>query len=1043
MNSMTISRLLILSLAAASLYGCGSDGAVTGVAAGTFTLSVTRSGNGVVSSSPAGIACGADCSESYTAGTLVTLTAIPSAGNVFSGWAVAGCAGTAPCVVDMTRNRSVGAVFTPAVSALSEIIALTDPATGANADPTDQGRIVSFTRTSPTAITSNNKIFCGTPAAPTTCLAAGDEYIGMDFRAADGKVYLLTKQRTLLVLDPATGQATPALTTAGSKLDATATDKDGVVTALTLNANNYGMDFNPTSGGLRLVGDNGQNLRINVGTGAVSRDPNVTAGISAAAYTNNVNGAGAGNTRLYVFGAAGTLSRQDVSVCTPAPALCTAGALTAVGGLGLTPSVLGGFDIAGGPGTADDSPSTNRDAYAVTLAGGFTKLFRINVATGLATEVGRVGNGALNLRAMSFRQTIAKPNFGDAFAVRSRDNDNLPTTAPDLELISFNRTAPNTILTSSLLTDVGMGRSLAGIDFRPSDGVLFALLVDPVTGTGVTAVRTATVATINRITGVVSTAAPAGGTHNFDDSATEFGMDFDPFPRDHDANGTTTTIEMLRIVTDDNNIAGGESLLLNPAGTEAISASRLHRTSDDIAARVTAIAYTNGFSGTANTSEFIIDTEGDVLSVPGGGCGTAAGCIVNTGSLGLNADSVNGFKIDPLTNEALAALSVDGQTAVYNINLATGAATVRGTSLAASLIGSGNDPIRGFTLRPPSKALVFGLTNDNKLTSFEPFNPGAATTPVAITGLAAGDVLMGIDYLTSDCLPDTAGGPVGGNCPLYGVATNNSTNGLNDSGGIYRIDVVTGVATEIASNVRRDGSDTSTPAFNGFTPLSTAANAAYGLDFNPVTPRNESGLDIAGTSGQHARASISTGNTFADTNFFVPATGLGTPPNCRVSLLPTQTAGPTTTPASLVGIAFNQNLATASATSRFVIDRARSCLYQSDATVDGQLNIIGTLFSGTAASVPGIEPTVDAGFDIVGGNNGLPLAALSPAGQATQSRAYIISFGSLTGNNGLTLNSHTSEVLGAGNGLIQVPGTPATPLQIKGLAIRLIPPGNQ
>ena len=43
----------------------------------TPTLSVSRSGSGsgTVTSSPSGISCGSDCTQTYTAGTKVTLTA--------------------------------------------------------------------------------------------------------------------------------------------------------------------------------------------------------------------------------------------------------------------------------------------------------------------------------------------------------------------------------------------------------------------------------------------------------------------------------------------------------------------------------------------------------------------------------------------------------------------------------------------------------------------------------------------------------------------------------------------------------------------------------------------------------------------------------------------------------------------------------------------------------------------------------------------------------------------------------------------------------
>jgi hypothetical protein len=69
-------------------------------------------GTGTITSNPAGIDCGADCGESYTSGTPVTLTATPSAGSTFTGWSGGGCAGTGPCVVTMNVAHAVTATFT-------------------------------------------------------------------------------------------------------------------------------------------------------------------------------------------------------------------------------------------------------------------------------------------------------------------------------------------------------------------------------------------------------------------------------------------------------------------------------------------------------------------------------------------------------------------------------------------------------------------------------------------------------------------------------------------------------------------------------------------------------------------------------------------------------------------------------------------------------------------------------------------------------------------------------------------------------------------
>jgi hypothetical protein len=77
-----------------------------------LTLRVQRAGpgQGSVVSTPAGITCGADCTEAYAAGTTVTLTATPAAGSTFAGW-MGACSGTGPCTLTLTGNTVVGARF--------------------------------------------------------------------------------------------------------------------------------------------------------------------------------------------------------------------------------------------------------------------------------------------------------------------------------------------------------------------------------------------------------------------------------------------------------------------------------------------------------------------------------------------------------------------------------------------------------------------------------------------------------------------------------------------------------------------------------------------------------------------------------------------------------------------------------------------------------------------------------------------------------------------------------------------------------------------
>jgi hypothetical protein len=77
----------------------------------SFTLNVSKTGPGSVTSSPPGINCGGDCSESYAAGKVVTLTATPNNNNArFQGWGGA-CSGIGQCTVTMNAAQAVTATF--------------------------------------------------------------------------------------------------------------------------------------------------------------------------------------------------------------------------------------------------------------------------------------------------------------------------------------------------------------------------------------------------------------------------------------------------------------------------------------------------------------------------------------------------------------------------------------------------------------------------------------------------------------------------------------------------------------------------------------------------------------------------------------------------------------------------------------------------------------------------------------------------------------------------------------------------------------------
>jgi hypothetical protein len=213
------------------------------------------------------------------------------------------------------------------------------------------------------AVNDANMLMIFNPESPApisktiTGLATGENIMGIDFRPATGQLFALGSNSRLYTLNTATGAATSV----GS-----------APFSIVMNGTSFGFDFNPTVDRIRLISNNGQNLRLNPNDGiVVAADGTInpsTSKISGAAYTNNF--AGSTSTVLYdIDHTTGKLFKQDPP---------NNGTLVEVGNLGVTPTESNGFDIGG----------TSNKAWALMTVGGATRLYSINLTTGTATPSG-------------------------------------------------------------------------------------------------------------------------------------------------------------------------------------------------------------------------------------------------------------------------------------------------------------------------------------------------------------------------------------------------------------------------------------------------------------------------------------------------------------------------------------------------------------------------------------------------------------------------------------------------------------------------------
>lgn len=103
----------------------------------TLTVMKTGSGSGTVASNAGAIDCGVVCSDSYTNGSSLTLTATPAAGSQFTGW-LGPCSGTANCQFTINGATVAIATFAPTTLGPPRL----DPDGTAGSDPYTDGLLI-------------------------------------------------------------------------------------------------------------------------------------------------------------------------------------------------------------------------------------------------------------------------------------------------------------------------------------------------------------------------------------------------------------------------------------------------------------------------------------------------------------------------------------------------------------------------------------------------------------------------------------------------------------------------------------------------------------------------------------------------------------------------------------------------------------------------------------------------------------------------------------------------------------------------------------
>ncbi|MFM9962616.1 MAG: DUF4394 domain-containing protein [Planctomycetaceae bacterium] len=300
-----------------------------------------------------------------------------------------------------------------------------------------------------TGLVRFNTASVGTSTSVTLgALTAGETLVAIDFRPQTGQLYGLgvnavTDTATLYLIDPQTG----AVSVVGTASQIAFVDAGGATVDLPSAASGYGFDFNPTVDRVRVTTSTGLNFRINPSTGApvdgnlnsgtpagINTDGaingNSSTGVSATAYTNSFGQplTGGVTTQYTLDAASNSLFIQNP----PNSGSQTTPRGVTLNGAPLDFTNINGFDIPAAVRVTASHTVAIGSGIAVLEVDGVSKIYKIDLTSGAATEIGptTVALSGLTLGDVAKLDVVVNAGAADTVA----DTYMLSVNGTDLEI---------------------------------------------------------------------------------------------------------------------------------------------------------------------------------------------------------------------------------------------------------------------------------------------------------------------------------------------------------------------------------------------------------------------------------------------------------------------------------------------------------------------------------------------------------------------------------------------------------------------------------